>query len=95
MNYVCKVKKPEEILRELGFEKAIDRGWHIILSPNRRKFDPYNKSTWIPHCRIHAIFFENQLNIHLDAPNGPMKHRTFQREFRVRDLMEKVKNLDQ
>lgn len=94
MNYKCLNKTPQEVLTALGFEEAYDRGWHIILSPNRLKFDRYNNKTWVPRCRIHALFFQDQINIHFDAPNGDLKHKTFQRHIRVMRLIEKIKEID-
>jgi hypothetical protein len=94
MNYICKNKTPEELLIKLGFEKSNDRGWQIIIKSNKNKFDNYNNSTWIPRKRIHALFFENQLNIHFDDAIKGKKHKSFQRIPIVLEIMEKIKELD-
>lgn len=85
---------PQKLLESVGFVKARDRGWHIIIKENALPFDEHNHHTWAPRERLHATYFEQWINIHYDAAIGRNKHKTLQRHSKVLGVIEQIKHLD-
>lgn len=94
MIYLCKNKKPEDMLKELGFEKAPDKGYQIVLIPKKGKVNENDYRTMIPISRFHALVVGDEINLHLDKKKSKTRHKSDSRTDEVVEMVEKLSLMD-